>query len=135
MVQGGPTLIVNAPAEGQPYSASVSIQILVDQGANAPTATLAGNSVMLSPPTTSGAYDVYTATVWFGPPPTPPGAQTFQQLTGRQLLDVKESDGTATSEVFRTFVIDTTGPTITKTTPSPGEIVGGVVTHLRHHHR
>ena len=127
MVRGGPTLIVNAPAEGQPYSASVPIQILVDQGARAPTATLAGNSVMLSSPTTSGAYDVYTATVWFGPPPTPPGAQAFQQLSGRQLLDVKESDGTATSEVLRTFVIDTTGPTITKTAPSPGEIVGGVV--------
>ena len=128
MVQGGPTLIVNAPAEGQAYNDSVSIQILVDQGANAPTATLAGDSVTLSAPATSGAYDVYSATVWFGPPPTPPGAQTFQQLTGKQLLDVKESDGTATSEVFRTFVIDTTGPTITKTTPTPGEIVGGVVT-------
>ena len=127
-VQGGPTLIVNAPAEGQSYNDSVSIQILVDQGANAPTATLAGNNVTLSSPTTSGTYDVYTATVWVGPPPTPPGAQTFQQLTGKQLLDVKESDGTATSEVFRTFVIDTSGPTITMTTPIPGEMVGGVVT-------
>ena len=128
MVQGGPTLIVNAPAEGQPYSDSVSIQILVDHGASAPTATLAGNSVTLSAPTPSGAYDVYTATVWFGPPPAPSGAQALQQLTGKQLLDVKESDGTATSEVFRTFIIDTTGPTITKTTPTPGEMVGGVVT-------
>ncbi|HTB59329.1 MAG TPA: hypothetical protein VLC06_15755 [Polyangia bacterium] len=128
MVQGGPTLIVNAPAEGQSYNDSVSVQILVDQGANAPTATLAGNSVTLSPPTTSDKYDVYTATVWFGPPPTPPGAQTFQQLTGEQLLDVKETNGTANSEVFRTFIIDTTGPTITGTTPTPGEIVGGVVT-------
>ncbi len=128
MVQGGPTLIVNAPAEGQPYSDSVSIQILVDQGAAAPTATLAGKSVMLSSPTLSGTYDVYTATVWFGPPPTPPGAQPLQQLSGKQLLDVKESDGTATSEVLRTFIIDTAGPTITKTTPTPGEIAGGVVT-------
>jgi hypothetical protein len=128
MVQGGPTLIVNAPAEGQPYNSSVSIQILVDQGANAPTATLAGTRVMLSPPTPSGAYDVYTATAWVGPPPTPAGAQTFQQLSGRQLLDVKESDGTATSEVFRTFVIDTAGPIIISTTPTPGEIIGGVVT-------
>ncbi len=129
MVQGGPTLIVNAPVEGQAYDDSLSIQILVDHGANAPTATLAGNSVMLSsPPMTSGTYDVYTATVWFGPPPTPAGAQTFQQLSGKQLLDVKENDGTATSEVFRTFVIDTSGPTITMTTPTPGEIVGGVVT-------
>lgn len=127
-VQGGPTLIVNAPAEGKAYNDSVSIQILVDQGANAPTATLAGNSVTLSSPNPSGPYDVYTATVWFGPPPTPSGAQTFQQLTGRQLLDVKETNGTATSEVFRTFIIDTTGPTITNTTPTAGEIVGGVVT-------
>ncbi len=128
MVQGGPTLIVNSPAEGQSYNDSLSIQIFVDHGANAPTATLAGNSVTLSsPPTTSGAYDVYTATVWFGPPPTPAGSQTFQQLSGKQLLDVKESDGTATTEVFRTFVIDTSGPTITKTVPAPGEIVAGVV--------
>jgi hypothetical protein len=127
-VQGGPTLIVSAPAEGQSYNDSLSIQILVDHGANAPAATLAGNSVTLSsPPTTSGTYDVYTATVWFGPPPTPAGSQTFQQLSGKQLLDVKESDGTATSEVFRTFVIDTSGPTITMTAPAPGEIVGGVV--------
>ena len=51
-----------------------------------------------------------------------------------QLLDVKESDGTATSEVLRTFVIDTTGPTITQRRPAPGEIVGGVVTDLRHGH-
>ena len=128
MVQGGPTLIVNAPAEGQPYSDSVSIQILVDHGASAPTATLAGNSVALSGPTASGAYDVYTATVWFGPPPAPSGAQPLQQLSGKQLLDVKESDGTSTSEVFRTFIVDTTGPTITKTTPTPGAMVGGVVT-------
>jgi hypothetical protein len=128
MVQGGPTLIVNAPAEGQPYSDSVSIQILVDHGAAAPTATLAGNSVMLSPPTPSGAYDVYTATVWFGPPPAPSGAQPLQQLSGKQLLDVKETDGTATSEVFRTFVIDTAGPTITNTTPAPGQMAGGVLT-------
>jgi hypothetical protein len=127
-VQGGPTLIVNAPAEGQPYSESVSIRILVDQGTNAPTATLAGKSVTLSGPTTSMPYDVYTATVWVGQPPTPSGAQTFEKLSGRQLLDVKESDGTATSEVFRTFVIDTAGPTFTKTSPAPGEIVGGVVT-------
>jgi hypothetical protein len=128
MVKGGPTLIVNAPAEGKPYSDSVSIQILVDHGANAPTATLAGNIVMLSsPPTTSTSYDVYTATVWFGPPPAPSGAQPLQQLTGKQLLDVKESDGTGTSEVFRTFIIDTAGPTITNTMPTPGEMVGGVV--------
>jgi hypothetical protein len=128
MVQGGPTLIVNAPAEGQSYKDSISIQILVDHGANAPTARLAGSSVMLSSPTTSGSNDVYTAILWVGPPPTPPGAQTFQQLTGRQLLEVEENDGTTTSQVFRTFVIDTVGPTITKTTPTPGEIVGGVVT-------
>ena len=126
-VQGGPTLIVNAPAEGQSYNDSVSIQILVDHGANPPTATLAGNGVTLSAPTVSDKYDIYTATVWFGPPPTPAGSQTFQQLSGKQLLDVKESDGTATSEVFRTFVIDTSGPIITSTTPVPGEIVGGVV--------
>lgn len=95
MVQGGPTLIVNAPAEGQPYSDSVSIQILVDHGASAPTATLAGTGVTLSAPTPSGAYDVYTATVWFRPPPPRPARRpsssspesscsTSRRATGRR---------------------------------------------------
>ena len=128
MVQGGPTLIVNAPAEGQPYNDSVPSRSWSITGASAPTATLAGNSVTLSGPTPSGTYDVYTATVWFGPPPTPPGAQTFQQLTGRQLLDVKESDGTASSEVFRTFIIDTDRADDHQDHADTGEMVGGVVT-------
>ena len=44
-----------------------------------------------------------------------------------QLLDVIESNGNATSEVKRIFTIDTTGPTISNTFPSPGDIIGGVV--------
>ena len=137
MVQGGPTLIVNAPARG---SAVQRQPLHPDPGrSRAPTPRPrrwrecqrdADRS-----PTTSSKYDVYTATVWFGPPPTPSGAQTFPQLTGRQLLDVKESDGTATSEVLRTFIIDTAGPTITKTTPTARRDGRRRGDDLRHHHR
>jgi Bacterial Ig domain len=128
-IQGGPTLIVNSPAQGQPYNDSLTIEILVDPGASPPTATLAGMPVTMLTlvPSANPTYDVYRETVWFGPPPTPAGAQPFPTLSGSQLLDVKESNGVATSEVQRTFIIDTSGPSITLTTPLPGAVVGGVV--------
>jgi hypothetical protein len=126
-ISGGPTLIVQSPAEGQPESGSVSIEILVDHGASAPTARLAGMDLTLSGPMSNGMYDVYTATATFDPSVPAGTANAFGALTGPQLLDVKESDGTSTSEVQRIFIIDTTGPTISNTTPAPGIIVGGVV--------
>lgn len=129
MIQGGPTLIVNSPVQGQSYSDSLTIEVLVDPGASPPTATLGGVVVVWSStsPTSIPMYDVYRATVWFGPPPTPAGAQAFPTLSGPQLLDVKESNGTSTSEVQRVFVVDTVGPSITMTTPPPGAVVGGLV--------
>jgi len=128
-IQGGPILIVNSPAEGQPYNDSLTIEILVAPGANPPTAVLAGMPVttLMKATTPNTMYDVYRATVWFGPPPTPPGAQPFPTLTGEQLLDVKETDGMSTTEVQRTFIIDTSGPSITNTTPAAGQMTGGPV--------
>jgi hypothetical protein len=129
MIQGGPTLIVNSPAENQSYSDSLTIEVMVAVGAPAPTAVLAGMPIVWAAgyPMTSGMYDIYRQTVWFGPPPAPAGSQAFPPLSGAQLLDVTETDGGATTEVLRTFKIDTTGPTITLTTPGPGLVVGGVV--------
>src|SRR5262249_39553920 len=40
MIQGGPTLIVNSPAQNQAYSDSFTIEVFVDPGAMAPTALL-----------------------------------------------------------------------------------------------
>ena len=129
VIQGGPTLIVNSPAQGHPYNDSLTIEILVDPGASPPTATLAGIpvSMLTMVAATNSKYDVYRANVWFGPPPTPTGAQPFPTLSGQQLLDVKETTGAAISEVLRTFIIDTSGPAITMTTPVPGAVVGGLV--------
>lgn len=129
VVQGGPTLIVSSPAENQAYNDLLTVQVLVDPGAPAPTATLAGMQITWPAPNPmqTAMYDVYRAQVWFGPPPTPAGAQTFPTLSGKQLLDVKETAGGSTSEVQRDFVIDTAGPSITATTPAPGAIVGGPV--------
>jgi hypothetical protein len=134
-ISGGPTLIVQSPTEGQPVSASVSIEILVDSGAPMPSARLAGQDLTLMGPTPNGAnmmYDVYTATATFDPSVPAGTANAFGALTGPQLLDVKETEGNppsqVTSEVQRTFIIDTTGPSITATNPISEEIVGGVVT-------
>jgi hypothetical protein len=126
-ISGGPTLIVQSPAEGQSINRSVSIEILVDSGANAPTARLAGTDLTLSGPTQNGMYDVYTTTATFDPSVPAGTPNAFGALTGPQLLDVKETNGTSTSEVQRIFIIDTTGPSITGTTPAPGIVVGGVV--------
>ncbi len=133
-ITAGPTLIVNSPVEGKPYNGSLTIEILVDPGAMPPTVTLAGMPVMAPalvlavPASSTNMYDIYRATIAFGPT-TPPPAPTlaFPPLSGLQLLDVTESDGNATSEVKRTFVIDTAGPIISNTFPAPGDIVGGVV--------
>lgn len=129
IISGGPTLIVQSPTEGQAVNRSVSIQILVDTGATAPTARLAGADLTLTGPTPNGMYDVYTAKVTFDPL-IPAGSQpnAFAPLAGPQLLDVKETNGTSTSEVQRIFVIDTVGPSITMTNPPTGPVIGGVVT-------
>jgi len=129
VVQGGPTLIVSSPAENQAYNDLLTVQVLVDPGAPAPTAALAGMQITWPAPNPmqTPMYDVYRAQVWFGPPPTPAGAQTFPTLSGKQLLDVKETANGSTTEIQRDFIIDTAGPSITVTTPAPGAIVGGPV--------
>jgi hypothetical protein len=129
MVQAGPTLIVNSPVEGKPYSGSLTVEIVVDHGASPPAATLAGMSLtMLTLATSTSTTDTYREMLAFDPPTPPPaGVQTYPPLSGAQLLDVTETAGTVTAEVRRTFVIDTSPPVITKTSPAPGQIVAGVI--------
>ena len=133
-ITGGPTLIVNSPVEGKAYNGSLTIEILVDPGAMPPTVTVAGMPVMApalflaSQGSSTSMYDTYRATIAFGPTTPPPApALAFPPLSGVQLLDATESDGNATSEVKRTFTLDTTGPTFSNTFPAAGDIVGGVV--------
>ena len=81
MVQGGPTLIVNSPVEGQAYNGSLTIEILVDPGASAPTATLAGmprdgaGARPADPASSTSMYDVYRATVCVRPAADRPRAR------------------------------------------------------------
>jgi hypothetical protein len=129
-VTGGPTLIVNSPVEGRSYNGSLTVEIVVDQGAMPPVATLAGQALMPAPTLAASVdgTDVYRVTIFFGPAGGgPSGVQAFDVL-GPQLLDVTESDGNITSEVKRAFIIDRTGPSITNTFPQPGQLVGGLVT-------
>jgi hypothetical protein len=89
---------------------------------------MAPTLMLASPASSTSVYDTYQATIAFGPSTPPPApVLAFPPLSGVQLLDVTESDGNATSEVKRTFTIDTTGPTFSKMFPAAGDIVGGVV--------
>ncbi|HVV49828.1 MAG TPA: hypothetical protein VHO06_09230 [Polyangia bacterium] len=130
-ITAGPTLIVNSPVEGKSYNGSVTIEILVGQGAMPPVATLAGaklTQLTLDQAASTTATDDYRETIFFGPAAAAPAGTEAFQVSGVQLLDVTDSDGNTTSEVKRAFVIDQTGPTFAATTPPPGALVGGVVT-------
>ncbi|HVZ87983.1 MAG TPA: Ig-like domain-containing protein [Polyangia bacterium] len=128
-VQAGPTLSVTSPVEGKAYNGSVTVEIVVDHGASPPVATLAGTPLtMLTLAASTDTTDTYRATVAFDPATPPPsGVQIFPPLSGEQLLDVTETSGSGTAEVRRTFVIDTSPPTITNTSPVTGQVVGGVI--------
>jgi hypothetical protein len=125
VIDSGPTIIVVSPAPGGHYKNGLQVQIIADAGAFAPLQNLQANvggmplTLTNDPPGT----DQFKAILDFNAPVPP--------LSGEQLFDVSasNSDGpTGTrAEVKFVFVVDNAGPTITKTTPAPGAVVGGVV--------
>jgi hypothetical protein len=129
-VDDGPIVTVLSPAQGQSYNGTLTIELTADPGAypplTGPTVTVGGTVVPLAPDV---APNSYRATVAFDPPTPPPaGVQALPALAGAQLLDVKASNANGvTTDVQVIFNIDDTGPTITSTTPTPGQIVGGVL--------
>lgn len=129
-VDDGPIVTVLSPVAGQPYNGTLTIELTADPGAypplTGPTATIGGNAVTLAPDV---APNSYRATVAFDPSTPPPaGVQSLPPLAGEQLLEVKAANANGVkADVQVTFDIDDTGPTIASTSPTPGEIVGGVV--------
>ncbi len=133
-VDAGPTVKVVSPIDGQAYSGGLDVEISADFGAAGPqanlspnpSATLGGMPVVLALDPQTGTY---RATIAFDPSTPPPaGVQTFPQLSGSQLFDVRATDANGvTAEKQVTFTIDDAGPTIAATTPGPGDVVGGVL--------
>ncbi len=130
-IDGGPVITVLSPLANQGYKGSLAIELTVDPVAyplsGPPTASLAGTAIPLSMPDPNGTD--YRATVVFGPTPNlPPGAVQLPALSGQQIFDVQATNMmNVRSEARILFAVDSVGPTITNTTPAPGDIAGGVV--------
>jgi hypothetical protein len=130
-IDAGPIITILSPVADHGYKGSLAIDLTVDPGANplmsGPTAMIGGMAVPLTMPDPTGSD--YRATVVFGPTKNlPPGAVQLPALSGRQLLDVQATNSMGVKAEARvTFVIDTSGPTITSTTPRSSDVVGGVV--------
>ena len=128
-VDGGPILIVRSPVAAHSYKGLLVIEVYADPGLapplDGPHATVANYDVALSPVLdTSGnpVPNVYRGTFNLDDPM--PGT-TVEQLRDEQLLTVWAANAHGKRvEVQLVFVIDLEGPTITQTTPAPGELVG-----------
>ncbi|HEY2899981.1 MAG TPA: Ig-like domain-containing protein [Polyangia bacterium] len=123
-VDGGPTITVLSPTVNGHYKGILSIEAVIDSTPYPPTAapidaTVGGVPVSLTP--VAGSTTTFRGTIDFHQPNPP--------LVGAQLLIIAAKNARGTrSESRTTFVVDESGPTITSTTPAPGDVVGGVIT-------
>jgi hypothetical protein len=131
VIDSGPSITITSPVSGKAYQGTMDIEVVADPGGypplTGPVATINGMNIAL---TQQGATTTYRATVAFGPSAPPPaGVQALPPLSGKQLLDVKATNANgATADAQVVFVVDTTGPVITATNPSSGDVVGGIIT-------
>jgi hypothetical protein len=131
-VDGGPILIVRSPVAAHSYKGLLVVEVYADPGLDPPLdgphATVANYDVPLSQVLdTSGnaVPNVYRGSINLDDPV--PG-MTVEQLRDEQLLTVWAANARGKRvEVQLVFVIDLEGPTITQTTPTPGEMVGDFV--------
>ena len=120
-LDAGPVITVLSPVAGQHYNGSLIVQLIVDPGAYpplkaTPQAFIGATMLTLA---AAGPDNQFRAVVDLVKP-TP--------LTGDQLFVVSAIDAKGTRTELRfTFNVDIDGPTITGTTPAPGDIVGGVI--------
>ncbi len=120
-IDAGPLLIVNSPVEGKSYKRSVIVEVVASDPAGleggAPTATISDIPVPLA---ATGMPDTFRGTLDVDMQDPP--------LFGPQLLTVEATNANGKRrEVQLIFIIDNTGPVITDTTPSPGQMSGGIV--------
>jgi hypothetical protein len=128
-VDNGPVITVSSPTQGGHYSGSLTVEFTTDFGAIGPD----GSSP--NPSANVGGLPVEGLAADMGanaPPNSYRGTVEFDKysppLTGIQLLDIEATNANGvTTDAQVLFTIDDTGPAITKTTPLPGQVVGGVV--------
>ena len=119
-IDGGPVISVLSPVPGGHYKTSLFVQLAADGGAlglmGTPEASIGGQPVMLAPA---------------GPPNQFRAAFDLEKplaLTGDQLFVVTATNSAGTrTEIRFVIVVDIVGPSVTKTLPVPGAIVGGVI--------
>ena len=128
-VDDGPVVTVSSPTQGGHYSGSLTVEFTADFGVIGP------DSSSPNPSANVGGLPVQGLAVDTGPyapPNSYRGTVEFGKysppLTGLQLLDIRATNANGvTTDVQVLFTIDDTGPSITKTTPLAGQVVGGVV--------
>lgn len=128
-VDGGPILVVRSPVAAHSYKGLLVVEVVADPGIapplDGPYATIANYSVPLAPVLDTAGNPV--PNLYRGmfnlDDPVPP--MIVASLRDEQLLTVWATNARGKRvEVHLVFVIDREGPTITKTSPAPGEIVG-----------
>jgi hypothetical protein len=122
-IDAGPAITVQSPVANKAYRGSVGIQVRIQDALFGPV-----RNVVMS----LGGYVIPNVAV--STPPldyqvTVTTTDTIPPLDGAQLLKISAENANGTnSTVSVPFVFDSTGPTITDTAPSTGQLVGGVIT-------
>ena len=127
-IDAGPLLVVTSPQPLHSYKGLLVIEVIADalgiDPLDGPHATVANYDVPLTVVgdpanhTYRGMIDLHD--------PMPP--MILPPLVNEQLLTVWAANGNGKRvEVHLVFVIDEEGPTITSTSPAPGEIVGDIM--------
>jgi hypothetical protein len=127
-IDAGPTVVVNTPEMGKSYKRGITIEVVAKDAfglVGPPTATVGDIPVTMT--AVAGVMDTFRGTIDFDMPMLPNGTLE-PALFGDQLLTVVATNiNGRRTEVQVIFTIDNEGPTITKTNPAPGQIVGGIV--------
>ena len=133
-IDGGPILFVNSPQSLHSYKGLLVVDVFADAGPfpplDGPHATIANFDVPLTvvgdpnDPSDPNAH-IYRGTINLRDPMPP---MILPPLVEKQLLTVWATNGNGKRvEIHLIFVIDEDGPTITLTSPAPGEIVGDIM--------
>jgi hypothetical protein len=130
-IDGGPLLAVVSPQPFHSYKGLLVIEVIADAGIfpalDGPHATVANYDVPLAlvgDPSDPNNH-TYRGMINLRDPMPP---MILPPLVDEQLLTVWATNGNGKrTEIHMIFVIDEEGPTITSTTPQPGEIVGDIM--------
>jgi hypothetical protein len=127
-IDAGPLLAIRSPLPFHPYKGLLVIEVVADAAGfeplDGPYATVANFPVQLTQ-VGDASNHLYRGMIDLHDPMPP---MILPPLVDQQLLTVWATNGNGKRiDLHLVFVIDEEGPTITATTPRPGEIVGDIV--------